>query len=674
MSRTTSLAPIRMRAERLSPEGTVARRLALRNAGDGPARRAAFPFPEDLTSAASIYDLDEDTLYLAWEIARLSDATDRHDQRAACLLVLAALVAQSAGSTRVPVRGPDRPHLRDLFAALGGSEADLVNARALLDRRSCLAPILGGPEDRKPLVLADDHLYLHKLFRLEVRLACWLRGRLATAAAPPDRKRLKRALGEVLASPPIEAGVALELTSDQKAAVLAALAAPITLITGGPGTGKTSIIAALLRMLVRLGVPVDGIALCAPTGRAAQRMAEAITQSLGRCSRSIDDEILLRAGPTPQTMHRLLGYSPRRDRFCHHERNPLAQRVVIADESSMIDLALMDRLASALRPDAHLILLGDADQLPPVGAGAVFCDLCAAPVPRVTLTHSHRMSQSDAGGRRIFAAAAHIRTGDDTALLAELTHRTSVDAIEFVGAELLVADAEPLLEGFLDRWFREHILADGLERLARKSYRYGPDGFSGQDAEDVRALFALSSRARILTATRASPRTGAAAVNERLHQHLVRALGGATQWASAPVFFPGEPIVMSKNDYDRGLFNGDQGLVLRVADGANDTHRFMAVFPRQDELRAFHLDALRAQIDRAFAMTVHRSQGADLDKAALVLPERELPIVSRELLYTAVTRSRRSVVLVGRPGLVAAAARARTERSTGLAEQLRTPL
>jgi exodeoxyribonuclease V alpha subunit len=350
----------------------------------------------------------------------------------------------------------------------------------------------------------------------------------------------------------------------------------------------------------------------------------------------------------------------------------------------------MDQLVRSAADDARLVLLGDADQLPSVEAGAVFRDLLP-PEPAasadsrrravVRLTKNYRMDPSDPGGRAILTAARLINSGDGEALFTAgegqrplVTERLSAEDLAFEKIEILdgVERAE-LREAFFDRWHAErvHGLPD-FDRLIRKEYRLGPAGFSETDRADLARLQNHFDSFRLLCVTRSDARpTGAEAVNAVLH---ARALAGRPAGGDAPpgrpAFLPGEPVMMLRNDYEREIFNGDQGIVLRVAEPGTVSHRFMAVFPRGETFAAFHLDTLRSDLDLSYAVTVHKAQGSEYDFVGLVLPESDLPLLTRELLYTALTRSRRSVVILGAKDLLQAAAKARIRRSSGIGEKL----
>jgi exodeoxyribonuclease V alpha subunit len=685
----------------LTPLGTASRRFR-----DGDAT-----FPEALRPWLRGADLPDESLYLAWEIARLARDLDDRGRRALALLVLASLAAAGEGSTRLPLAREGGDPLDDLLARLGAPPLERRAVRGLVDAlgHGAAAAVVGRAGDYKPLILDGDHLYHQRMLHFEERLVGALRARLGETppVAGAGAGAIKGALDDVLAHPPMVGAVPLRLSDEQQAAVRAALAAPLTVISGGPGTGKTSIVVSILRALVRLDVPVEAIALAAPTGKAANRLDESVKRSLhGLPARAGADERLLRGCPEPRTLHRLLAWSPSRERFRHDEHNQLAERVVIVDECSMIDLVLMDRLVRSVRDGARLILLGDADQLPSVDAGAVLRDLLpplvapevatAPPDPRaraaVRLTRSYRMDPADPAGRNILTVARLVNQGSVERLLDHtvdavdrITVRERAAELAFERVELLDSDGEAERDAFLARWFQERVRGmTDLAALARHVYQLvdGAGSLQGDDRARVQALLAHHDRFRLLCPTRGRP-TGADATNADLHRRTLdaaRADGSADFLERAPALFPGEPVMMQSNDYDRGLWNGDQGVVLRVTERATSVAagrprvHFMAAFSRGGDVALFHLDALRADLRLSYAMTVHKAQGSEFDHVGLLLPSRspsgDLPLLTREVLYTALTRSRRSVAIVGPRAALLDGARRRMVRFSGIGEKL----
>lgn len=661
---------------------------------------AGLAFPGSLRAAVAEYDLPAETVSLAWEIARLARGLSPEQGEALLVLALATLIAARQGSTRVPLADAPEddgqaPYLESLAQRLGLQPEKRAALSALLAQSRLpgggpVPGVLGVSGDYAPLILDGAFLYQQRMLFYEDRLSRKLGERLRRKPLAIPGAKIKTALADLLARPAEQAGAAVELSEEQQSAIRAALTSSLTVISGGPGTGKTSIVLSILRALIRLGVPVESIALAAPTGKAAKRLEESIRKSLSSVGRrDASDEAILAGCPKPRTLHRLLGFYPSSGRFRHHENNRLSEKVVIVDECSMIDLFLMDQLVRSVADDARLVLLGDADQLPSVEAGAVFRDLLppepstpADPRRRavVRLTKNYRMDPSDPAGRAILTAANLVNSGDREALFAAgeergplVTKRPSAEDVAFEKIELLDGiEKAAIREAFFDRWYAERVRGlQDFDRLIHKEYRQGAAGFSETDRADLARLQAHFDSFRLLCVTRSDARpTGAEAVNGVLH---ARALAGRPAGDAAPgrpAFLPGEPVMMLRNDYERELFNGDQGIVLRVAEPGALSHRFMAVFPRGETFAAFHMDALRSDLELSYAITVHKAQGSEYDCVGLVLPESTLPLLTRELLYTALTRSRRSVVILGEKGLLQTAAEARIRRSSGIGEKL----
>jgi exodeoxyribonuclease V alpha subunit len=615
-------------------------------------------FTRDASTSLHTQDPElQDLAYLGWDVARAATRLSPAERRALGALGAAALAAMRSGSTRIPVDA----RLDDAMQLVSAA-ADVPAVRALLARAREALPsdpvrvVIGRPGDRTPLVLEGDWLYAERMRVLDERFCGRVRERLAHEVVH-DAKAVSKALKGVAEGPPA-------LTDEQKRAVKEGLTAPLALITGGPGTGKTTIVVALLRALAWTGVPMGQVAVAAPTGKAAQRLQQAIDAGLATARRDMVEAALHTIAPAPQTLHRLLGWSPTAGRFTRHENDPLPHRVVIVDEASMIDLAMMDRLLRALREGGRLVLLGDADQLPSIEAGAVFRDLCAA-LRVARLTANLRVAR-DPAAQRIVAAAAAVNAGDLSGMAQVVTARPTVEAVAYEGPEHLPSPWAQVHTAFLDRWWRERLA--GLPAYASRTFRASDGGFLEDDVREVRALLDLHARCRLLSATRGP---GAGTGSESLNDALVARLHGGTPRARrfrSSDLPAGAPVMVQRNDYERQLYNGDQGVVLRVErDGG--AARLEVVFARRDALEAFPLDA-GLDLAPAFAMTVHKAQGSEFDHVGLVLPEGDLPLLTRELLYTAITRARRSVVLVGDKELLARAVSRRIERYSGIAERL----
>jgi exodeoxyribonuclease V alpha subunit len=328
----------------------------------------------------------------------------------------------------------------------------------------------------------------------------------------------------------------------------------------------------------------------------------------------------------------------------------------------------MDALVAALGPQTLLVLLGDADQLPSVEAGAVFRDL--APLG-VRLVQSHRMDPRRPEGRRILSLAAAVKAGTRdgaTGVTALLDRRATAADLRFDGAESCATAA---LNDFVNRWYDDKLRGSStlhglpaLRELATRTFVVGDDFATRFDPETT-ALFDQAfdhhQRFRLLAVTRTRD-TGTDALNAFLH---ARSGGRPGSWIA------GEPVMMLRNDYDRGLWNGDQGLIVSLRDAAPTSRaRLAVVFKIEDRWTPFPLDGLRDTLSLAFALTVHKAQGSEYDEVALVLPSAPHPLLTRDLIYTALTRCRNALVLCGDDGVINAGISNAIQRSSGLSVAL----
>lgn len=636
-----------------------------------------------IEAGAAELNLDPGAVHVAAEIAAMEPDLDDQQRLALILLITASLAALQEGSTRLPVDGEQaREPMRRLLTPLcgdafgpGGADA-MIHAIARLLGSDLAQHVIGlSPDDYRPLIYLRPFIYHHRVRVAELRLAQLLAG-LMTRPQPDHRRRVEAALADMMDRPGAIRESRLVLSAEQQTAVANAAGQRLALISGGPGTGKTSIILAILRVLVRMGIEPRQVALAAPTGKAAFRMGESIRQGLAHIENPAEaDRLLKEAVPEPRTIHRLLGFSPSRGRFTYHRNNPLNAAAVIIDEGSMLDLSLMERLAGALNPDTQLIVLGDADQLPSVAAGAVFRDLAGAAAQAgaqqdryralcTRLTRSYRMDPGDPAGRAIFSLARTINSADPTAAGSEggLARRDRPEDLEFAGVEFLAATG--LMEAFLNRWYAARIRADEMEKLCARSFDQGQNGFSDAAQAALERIFDHTAASRILCFTRVLS-TGSERVNAALHRRRAETAKAAPERE----FLPGEPVIVVRNDYERMLFNGDQGVIVRVRRPTGRAAE-MAVFRREGAFAAFHLAALRESLELCYATTIHKAQGSEFDAVAILLPERDLPILTREALYTAVTRSRRSVVIAGAQELLRIGIARVMQRFSGLAEEL----
>jgi exodeoxyribonuclease V alpha subunit len=574
-------------------------------------------------------------------MTELFEAIDEHDHRVAAGLTGALAELNAAGLlTAGDVRtaqavcrmGGERSADVELAVALlvraarnGSVCVDLREVGDLLpghpwpDAEPWLTGVAASPLAGVALRIEAGLLYLHRYWGEEGAVVTDLHERLTRDQPVVDDGRLQAALDRHFPAD----------YAEQRAAAEASARRWTSVITGGPGTGKTTTLARLLAVLADQSEVPLRIALAAPTGKAAARMSQALTRAAGEDTFPEAERPAV-AGLTASTLHRMLGFRPdNHSRFRHHRGNRLPHDVVVVDEASMISLTLMARLIEAIRPDARLILLGDADQLASVEAGAVLHDVVAgfrdrSPSPVSRLETSHRF------GEEIGRLAAAVRDGQADEAWALLAAGGS--EIELVDP----ADAARIRDLVLPtvRELRGHALTG-----------------------DVDGVIAALNAHRLLCAHRAGP-YGVESWNERIEQWLKADEG--VDWL--PYRYPGQPLIQTSNDYGLKLWNGDTGAVL----GGEERR---AVFDDGADGRLVSLARL-SEVEVAHALTVHRSQGSEFGTVTVVLPEPDSRLLSRQLLYTAVTRAVHQVRVVATEESVKEAVHRRARRSSGLAGRL----
>ena len=610
---------------------------------------------------------------------------------------------------------PDTPDLvlsaaalASLAVASGHAGLDPARAGVLLDPRDGPLPQLPDPTDWHrvlsasrwiaqpepedpsatdcPLVLEHGLLYLRRYREYERRLAQGLR-RLAAQPLPTfDAATLAPLFAQLFPLPSATegsprgregarragegTGITDHPTDRQAQAAALALRRALLLVTGGPGTGKTTTIARLLLLRIAqaqaTGNAVPRIALAAPTGRAAERMAESLRTAVARAIESGIDPTLATALPAgASTLHRLLGVIPDLPRFRHDADNPLPFDLIVVDEASMVDLPLMCKLVEAVADGTQLILLGDADQLPSVEAGDVLAAVLQAAGPGDALQPDDAQAlqpllgrtHADTRGGGLAGHRVHLLRGYRQAqgfALAPLA-----DAVRAGDADTALA---LLRSGDLAG---VHFHEDSEDPLAVRRDALLAHWRALADAADPAHALRDAARLRLLSAVRAGPQ-GARSLNARIEQLLADSGAGARRLGAASPWFHGRLLLITENSYRHGLFNGDVGICLRDAQGA-----LVAWFEGEGDgqVRGFHPAALPAH-ESAFAMTVHKAQGSEFEDVWLQLPTRDVRVLSRELVYTGITRARQTLHLAASEAVLRAALARHAARISGLAWRL----
>jgi len=509
--------------------------------------------------------------------------------------------------------------------------------------RLAASPAVRGPDDPPgdvivPLIWDGTRLYLERYWRFEQRVADDLLSRAGavggfTTASPALDAILDELFGPDDPSSP----------DRQREAVECALTHRLTVVAGGPGTGKTRTIARLLAGAFRISFgegQAFEVALAAPTGKASARMTEAVHAEADAASLTDDVAGALRSAEA-MTLHRLLGASGR-GRFRHDRANPLPHDMVVVDETSMVSLGMMARLLDAVRPDATLVLVGDPFQLASVEAGAVLGEIVGAAVA----------SRTDG------PLAA------DVALL-ERVHRFGVDsAIAALADAIRAGDADRALDVLGTNQTGELTWVDGddavgIEHLHEEAAAGAVEVIRAASTGDAGAGLRAASDLKVLCATRLGA-LGVYRWSDRIEALAARALPDAGIGRRGYV---GRPVMVTSNDYLNRLFNGDVGLVVARAGQP------VVAFPDPGGIRELEMSRL-GDIETWWAMTIHKSQGSEFRRVIVTLPPAPSPILTRELLYTAVTRAKEQVTLVATAASLRAAITRPVARASGLGAKL----
>jgi len=468
-----------------------------------------------------------------------------------------------------------------------------------------------------PLVIEQDRLYLHRYWFYENRLAMQIKEMIKVSYS---YEKLEALLDKYF--PP-----GIDETDWQREAAKMAVKQPFCIITGGPGTGKTTTVVKILALLQELAEQPLHIALAAPTGKAAMRLQESIGYNKAGlpCSEIIKAHI----PEIVTTLHRLLGAKPPSPYFRHDANKPLVYDLVVVDEASMVDLALMSKLLDALKPGSRLILLGDKDQLASVESGAVLADLTLAlPKQTVELKKSHRFDDSI----KKLAVAVNLQQ-DDCAW--RILHE---------GNENIAVLKEDLVDYVAEQ-------QAGYLRLIKAE--------AGFDE-----IYRVFNRFQALCANRLG-KNSVADINHQVEQKLFE----QQMINLSGLWYSGRPVMVTQNNAALHLYNGDIGICMPDKDQGE---KLMVFFQCADGSVKRYLPTRVPHCETVFAMTIHKSQGSEFEEVLIVLPETINPVLTKELLYTAITRARKIVRLVAGEAVFSATVRQKVERITGLVDKFQS--
>ncbi len=509
------------------------------------------------------------------------------------------------------------------LAAIGRNYGGLPNGESTLQQENPL-----------PLIIEQYRLYLHRYWCYENRLAVLIK---ALAQAVHRVENLDAMLNRYF--------TASEEQDDQREAAKMAAQQSFCIITGGPGTGKTHTVVKILALLQELAAQPLHIALAAPTGKAAMRLQESIGFSKAKlpCAEIIKNRI----PDTVTTLHRLLGAMPPSPYFRHNADKPLVYDLVVVDEASMVDLALMSKLVDALKPGARLILLGDKDQLASVESGAVLADIALAETLQnnvYTLKKSHRFG----GAIKELAEAVNLQRDE---LAWKILSNGQDVAVQCLQADLI-----------------DYVAAQQLDYL--QLIKAGA-GFE--------LIYQAFSRFQVLCANRQG-KNSVADINDRVEQKLAE----QQRIDLSGIWYPGRPVMVTQNHPALHLYNGDMGICMvdnvgsglvpepfGQSQGIAPSGRLMVFFQRADGSVKKYLPARMPNCVTVFAMTIHKSQGSEFEDVLIVLPEVINPVLTKELLYTAITRAKKTIKLVAGEAVFTATVRQKIERVTGLVDKFK---
>ena len=543
--------------------------------------------------------------------------------------------------------------------------SDLDNLYPLPKRFPKYEKLVSDGSKTEPFIIYNHRLYLHRYFRYESIIADSIRQFIKNEEEQieSNEKLLKehssfiKELFSVQQKPEADVRINWQLI-----AALSASLNQFTIITGGPGTGKTTTVAKILAILYSIN-PALKVALAAPTGKAAARMGESLKNATTNANIGMSDAVKKGFETiVPSTIHRLLGYQPHSIYFKHDQNNPVNYDVVIIDESSMIDVALFAKLFLALGPEIKVILLGDKDQLASVEAGSLFGDLCQAqeklnlfPPERMEFINSFIEDKSQQLPESHISKTGHPLAGHVIEL--QVSHRFSDD--EGIGkfSKAIIQNKPQIISDFFKN-LDEQVQVDST--YSDKIFQNFIAGYKTfiEEKDILEALKKLNNL-KVLCVIREGEQ-GLYAINKKIEQYLIK----QNLINITGDFYYNRPVMITSNNYELSLFNGDIGLVR-----ADENGELKVWFEDKGNLLSFSPSYV-SNAETVFAMTIHKSQGSEFDKVMVILPDMEdVPLLTRELLYTAVTRAKSKVIVQGEESAILKAADSYVKRGSGIIQR-----
>ncbi len=519
---------------------------------------------------------------------------------------------------------------------------------------------------KQPFILHNNRLYFQRYFNYETlilqRLQEFIEAEKQLESVRLNALQQESAFIKALFKP-IHHPIENTKTDWQLVAAVSAVLNNFTIITGGPGTGKTTTVAKILSILFKVN-PKLKVALAAPTGKAAARMAESLKETSAKFDQEVARNI---QGLDPKTIHRLLGSIKDSPHFRHNKQNPLHYDVVIIDESSMIGVALFAKLLDAIGPETRLIMLGDKDQLASVEAGSLFGDLCQSQTQLNIFSSLRSALMNELNGNLPMPRSAEVDGQANHPLFQhvielKVSHRFTSDGGIGKLSRAIIQNDVSVLQDFMETNADVQVVIDQV--YSKQLFEKVVDGYREFIQEpDIKTALMKLNNLRVLCAIREGEQ-GLHATNRKIEKYLsdkgLISLKGD--------FYINRPIIITSNNYALGLFNGDVGMIRPDEKGV-----LKAWFEdSQGNLKAL-TPGLITQVETVFAMTIHKSQGSEFNQVFVVLPQTEnIAILTRELLYTAVTRAKSKVFIQGTKAVIVKTADGQVQRASGIAQRFFT--